>query len=117
MSVIATLAAALALVAGVTAISLESSAPPPARSVAVVAPAAPAAPGQPVRLAARVPAGSAAAIAWDLDADGRFDDAAGPRAVARFAAAGPHRVAARVVWLGDPLPAQRTAAAQVAVSR
>jgi hypothetical protein len=117
MSVIATLVAALALGAGAAAISLETPAAPPARSVAVVTPGAPVAPGQPVRLAARVPAVAGAAIAWDLDADGRFDDAAGPRAVARFAAAGRHRVAAVAVWPGDALPSRRTAAAQVAVSR
>jgi hypothetical protein len=56
------------------------------------------------RLTATAPAG--AALAWDLDADGSFDDAAGPAATV---GPGVHRVRVQAQWLDGPVPIVRTA--------
>jgi hypothetical protein len=117
------LAAAVALVAaGATAApGGRGSAPTPgphsAHAVAVSAPAGAAAAGRPVTLTARVGAGATApTIVWDLDADGRFDDAAGPTAAAHLdGAAGPHRVRVTAQWLDGPILITRTAGATIEV--
>jgi PKD repeat protein len=59
-------------------------------------PAVPAADG-PIQFAATASDqdGSVTRIEWDLDDDGAFDDAAGPRATWSFATPGPHRVAVK----------------------
>ena len=42
------------------------------------------------------PDGEIASFAWDLDRDGEFDDADGPRATKKYASEGAHRVGVRV---------------------
>jgi hypothetical protein len=46
------------------------------------------------------------ALAWDLDADGSFDDAAGRTATPPR---GAHVVRVQAQWLGGPVPIARTA--------
>jgi hypothetical protein len=56
------------------------------------------------RLAAHAP--GATAIAWDLDGDGLYDDAAGRTATALR---GAHHVRAQAQWTGGAIPIVRTA--------
>jgi hypothetical protein len=56
------------------------------------------------RLTADAP--GATAIAWDLDGDGLYDDAAGPEATAL---PGVHHVRVQAQWLGGAVPIARTA--------
>jgi hypothetical protein len=112
-ALLATLAAA-----GVASSPGAASAPASATgAIALVAPDGPVAPGRPVSLRARVPdAAGRAVITWDLDADGRFDDAAGPAVRARFpATSGPHRVRVTAVWPDGPIAIVRTAGATIDV--
>jgi len=81
---------------------------------AAFAPPAPAS-GERVELtaAASDPDGSVAALAWDLDSDGQFDDASGPSAATAFARPGTHAVSVRAT---DDEGGQATAAVAVAVA-
>jgi hypothetical protein len=114
------LTALLALAAAGVASSPGATATPASASgaIAVVAPDGSVAPGRAVPLTARVPdAAGRPVITWDLDADGRFDDAAGPAVRARFdAAGGPHRVRVTATWLDGPVTIVRTAGAAINVA-
>jgi len=114
------LTAILALAAaGVASSPGAASAPASATgAVALVAPDGPVARDRPVALSAQVPdAAGRAVITWDLDADGRFDDGAGPAVRARFGATGGrHRVRVTAVWPDGPVAIARTASATIDVA-
>ncbi len=77
--------------------SVRVASPPP-RAELLAFPAAPRV-GQEVTFVSlsRVPYGSIATEAWDLDGDGAFDDGIGPRVTWTFRRAGRHRVALEVI--------------------
>jgi hypothetical protein len=113
------LTALLALAAaGVASSPGAASTPASSGAIALVAPDGSVAPGRAVPLEARVAdAAGRPVITWDLDADGRFDDAAGPAVRARFDATGaPHRVRVTAMWLDGPVTIVRTAGATIDVA-
>jgi hypothetical protein len=114
------LTALLALAAAGVASSPRAASTPASASgaIALAAPDGSVAPGRAVPLEARVAdAAGRPVITWDLDADGRFDDAAGPAVRARFDATGaPHRVRVTAMWLDGPVTIVRTAGATIDVA-